>query len=454
MKLLKLPETEIVFSNRPYSPKAVDSLFTLLKGRSGSATSILTADNSTHRLLLFILENRPYAAGKLTGDKFEPLNLRDYFKTLSRGNSMTLTFSYITPVLFKCLLVLVQKTPTTTGSTDLVNIEGLLQRLKSSNQEAAIIIKHTNELNFFYLSKGSMIEAYFCNPSSHSSDNSLEDQFLEHVYAASSTTTSVIQSYEDMEIKPAEDHELEWENSSEGIVHYFLKSRPELVFLSGESILIKKSIHKKLFHIGRNPNSDLHIPDDLASRDHAIISESGGEFIIEDYQSKNGTTVNKQKITKTVLADGDEIQIGNTRILFSGQGQESSLDKPTDIGHLEATQINIDEVSSAQTDNLMHPPSQQLSLLFMNGPKEGTVIPLGEMLIIGRTKSDLTLEDSKVSRQHANIQKRDDGYHFTDLNSSNGSYINELQVQNKILSRDDIIKVGDTLLKVVEGESH
>jgi pSer/pThr/pTyr-binding forkhead associated (FHA) protein len=454
MKLLRLPETETVFSNRPYTPKAIDSLFTLLKSRSGSATSILTADNNKQRLLLFILENRPYAAGKLTGDKFEPLNLSEYFKALTSNNSLTLTLSHMSPVLFKCLLVLVQKTPTTTGSTDLVNIEGLLQRLKSSNHEAAIITKHTNELNFFYLNKGTMIEAYFCNPSSYSSDNSLEDQFLEHIYAASTISTSVVQSYEDMEIKPADDHELEWENSSEGIVHYFLKPRPVLVFLSGKSILIKKSIHKKVFHLGRNPNIDLNIPDDLASRDHAIITESGGEFIIEDYQSKNGTMVNKLKITKTVLTDGDEIQIGNTRILFSEDNQDLYTDKSTDISHLEATQINMNGASSVKPENLIHTSSLHLSLIFMNGPKEGTVIPLDEMLIIGRTKSDLNLEDSKVSRQHANIQKLDDGYHFTDLNSSNGSYVNGLQVQNKILSCDDIIKVGDTLLKVIEGESH
>jgi pSer/pThr/pTyr-binding forkhead associated (FHA) protein len=453
MKLLRLPETETVFSDRPYSPKAVDSLFSLLKSRSGSATSILTANNDTYSLFLFILENRPYAAGKLTGDRFEPLNLRDYFKALSSGNSLILTFSSITPVLFKCLLVLVQKSPATTGTTDLVNVEGLLQRLKSSGQEAVIIFKHTNELNFFYINKGNMIEAYFSNASSLSIENSLEDQFLEYVYATSSSSTSIVQSYEDMKIEPAEDHELEWENSPDGIVRYFLKPRPELVFLSGESILIKKNIHKKVFHLGRNPNSDLSIPDDLASRDHAIIAESAGEFILEDCQSKNGTMVNKQKVTKTVLMDGDEILIGNTRILFSKEGQEPSQDKPTDVSQLEATQINLDEVSPAQTDGLKNATTQQLSLLFMNGPKEGTVVHLSDQLLIGRIKSDLNLEDSKVSRQHASIQKHADGYHFSDLNSSNGSFINELPVQNKILSRNDIIKVGDTLLKVIEGES-
>lgn len=69
-------------------------------------------------------------------------------------------------------------------------------------------------------------------------------------------------------------------------------------------------------------------------------------------------------------------------------------------------------------------------------------------LMIGRMKADLMLGDVKVSRQHAEIELTDQGYRFTDLASTNGSFINGQQVTTQVLKPGDLIRLGGTLIKI------
>ncbi|HTL88501.1 MAG TPA: FHA domain-containing protein [Leptolyngbya sp.] len=65
---------------------------------------------------------------------------------------------------------------------------------------------------------------------------------------------------------------------------------------------------------------------------------------------------------------------------------------------------------------------------------------------IGRNRSAaLPLQDRKLSRRHAIILHQQDGFHFIDLNSMNGSYINGIRVQQRQPLQDgDCVCVGST----------
>lgn len=71
-----------------------------------------------------------------------------------------------------------------------------------------------------------------------------------------------------------------------------------------------------LITIGRLETNDIVINDSLTSRNHAQILYSGGQYIIKDLESRNGTSVNGKSITEKVLMDKDKIQIGNTTLQF------------------------------------------------------------------------------------------------------------------------------------------
>ncbi|MFQ5696751.1 MAG: FHA domain-containing protein [Myxococcota bacterium] len=72
--------------------------------------------------------------------------------------------------------------------------------------------------------------------------------------------------------------------------------------------------------IGRTPTSDLTLVDDGISREHAMIVWEDDRFSIEDLQSTNGTRVNGKPVRSVELADGDEIQIGNTLFVLEIEG--------------------------------------------------------------------------------------------------------------------------------------
>ena len=68
--------------------------------------------------------------------------------------------------------------------------------------------------------------------------------------------------------------------------------------------------------LGRHPNNTLQILDRIVSKEHLHIDKVDGRWVAKDLGSLNGTFVNGERITERVLADGDEISLGSTRMVF------------------------------------------------------------------------------------------------------------------------------------------
>src|SRR5215831_3436479 len=60
-----------------------------------------------------------------------------------------------------------------------------------------------------------------------------------------------------------------------------------------------------------DPGDSLDTLDDVTvSRKHAVFTQEGDRWKLEDQGSLNGTYVNRERVDSAVLSDGDEIQIG------------------------------------------------------------------------------------------------------------------------------------------------
>ena len=68
--------------------------------------------------------------------------------------------------------------------------------------------------------------------------------------------------------------------------------------------------------IGRSPDCDVFLDDVTVSRNHAVLVEENGEFFVEDQGSLNGTFVNRRRIDRAPLHEGDELQVGKYRLTF------------------------------------------------------------------------------------------------------------------------------------------
>jgi pSer/pThr/pTyr-binding forkhead associated (FHA) protein len=95
-------------------------------------------------------------------------------------------------------------------------------------------------------------------------------------------------------------------------------TRAVLVVVEGELAGTEYALGPDETLIGRSPGTDVTVHDENASREHAIVAHdpTDGVYTIEDLQSTNGTRVNGKPVRTATLADGDEIQVGHTRLRF------------------------------------------------------------------------------------------------------------------------------------------
>lgn len=68
--------------------------------------------------------------------------------------------------------------------------------------------------------------------------------------------------------------------------------------------------------VGRSEESEIVLVDPSVSRLHAVVDLDGGEPIVRDLDSTNGTFVNGRRVQVEALRDGDELLFGNTRMRF------------------------------------------------------------------------------------------------------------------------------------------
>ena len=88
------------------------------------------------------------------------------------------------------------------------------------------------------------------------------------------------------------------------------------------------------------------------------------------------------------------------------------------------------------------------SLFVIRGNDQGARFELDEPIIrLGRDKScSLHVHDTEVSRQHAEFRRTHRDYTVSDLNSSNGTFVNGVRVQQQALASGDHVQVGATLM--------
>ncbi|MGB8010961.1 MAG: sigma 54-interacting transcriptional regulator [Terriglobales bacterium] len=78
--------------------------------------------------------------------------------------------------------------------------------------------------------------------------------------------------------------------------------------------------------IGREPSNQISLLDSLVSRRHCVIRRDGAGFLIQDLDSRNNTFVNNVPVKERLLADGDQIRIGKSILVFQGLAHERTGD--------------------------------------------------------------------------------------------------------------------------------
>jgi diguanylate cyclase (GGDEF)-like protein len=87
-------------------------------------------------------------------------------------------------------------------------------------------------------------------------------------------------------------------------------------------------------------------------------------------------------------------------------------------------------------------------LIVINGRSVGRIYKVSsDEIVMGRSPEvDVVIEDEGVSRQHAKIERRDDGMVLMDMGSTNGIFVNGKKVARHYLNDGDRLQIGSTTI--------
>src|SRR5437899_3150201 len=91
--------------------------------------------------------------------------------------------------------------------------------------------------------------------------------------------------------------------------------------------------------------------------------------------------------------------------------------------------------------------------IYPTGPGMGSRCMLGDTaIVLGRDHDcDLSITDQSVSRHHARIQPGIDGYYVVDLQSTNGTFVNDKPASMYKLKDGDYMRVGNWIFRYMTG---
>jgi pSer/pThr/pTyr-binding forkhead associated (FHA) protein len=102
--------------------------------------------------------------------------------------------------------------------------------------------------------------------------------------------------------------------------------------------------------IGRAPDNDVRIDEPSVSDHHARLFLEGEKLVIEDLGSMNGTNVNDQRVTRSTLRDGDNIQIGEHTLQVDTVNEAS-----TNMADVTSAAATVSEEASGETLDAAEP---------------------------------------------------------------------------------------------------
>ena len=195
--------------------------------------------------------------------------------------------------------------------------------------------------------------------------------------------------------------------------------------------------------IGRSDENGLKLPSSAVSRKHADIVVTGTDCFLVDLGSGNGTYLNGVKVganQKNILRHGDIIAIENFNLNFNmiDEMLASSFNEITDSDIIEVKLLK--KVLKA-IDKERIPSIEVLNGNFV-GKKFFFAEDVDEMSIGRDENADFQVEEYVISRNHVRITRTDNGFVIKDLESKNGTYVNNHRIVNSELHDGDRIALG------------
>ncbi|MCP4634372.1 MAG: FHA domain-containing protein [candidate division Zixibacteria bacterium] len=228
---------------------------------------------------------------------------------------------------------------------------------------------------------------------------------------------------------------------------------PEIVIKFGDKTIERFVSEKDRITIGRTNENDIVLDNKAVSRKHALIELKGGTAVVIDNESLNGTFVNNRKVTEEIINDSDTITIGKFDMVFYAQASSSLI--PEDAA-LDGTMV----LQTKRHKELIEKDRAEKQIISeMGGPiliDESNHLPvkylIDGVLTIGKSKmATVKAKGFFTSNLQAKLISNGERHTIVNLGKKGKLQVNGQMVLEQTLKNDDIIQVGKSVFRYLQG---
>jgi pSer/pThr/pTyr-binding forkhead associated (FHA) protein len=187
---------------------------------------------------------------------------------------------------------------------------------------------------------------------------------------------------------------------------------------------------EKQYSIGSDAGNHLVLDDAGVDPLHARLVNSGDRFYLKDNNSRTGCFVNDQRITQKELMVGDLIRVG-----------------PVELEVLEPRASTSHKAFDGWDHWRLVADGSWLA-------GQSFVIPPDRPAVVGRAaQCDIVIPGTHLSRRHAELAVLGSSLRVKDLNSANGTFINEQPITETLAHSGDQLRIDVYRFRILGPEA-
>ncbi|RMG50972.1 MAG: FHA domain-containing protein, partial [Gammaproteobacteria bacterium] len=194
------------------------------------------------------------------------------------------------------------------------------------------------------------------------------------------------------------------------------------------------ALDKPRITIGRDKSNTVVLDAAGVSGFHAEIQVDDGKAYLVDLGSTNGTFVNGKKIAgKVEIKAWDSLRFEKVE----AEIVDTEKRRPTQVSRA----VTDADLKAGGQATQVRPAVSNWKLVGKTGPVAGKTVTVTGKLVVGREDGvDLKIDESTVSRRHAEISLEGGVLKLKDLGSANGTFVNGQKVTEATLKSGDEVR--------------